>query len=58
MKAREWGIPVVGAKWLRDWGQEQADARDAEVCKAGALVKGKGKAVPQQCELCSILGFH
>ena len=44
VKAREWGIPVVGVKWLRNWAQGQADERDTEMRRASLDRKGKGRA--------------
>lgn len=45
VKARTWGIPVVGVKWLREWAQAQADERDADARRESQARKGKGREV-------------
>ncbi|KAK4704573.1 DNA replication regulator DPB11, partial [Phenoliferia sp. Uapishka_3] len=42
-KACEWGIPVVGSKWLRDWVQEQEDKQQEELRRKSIARKGKGR---------------
>lgn len=39
LRANEWGIPIVGSEWLREFGVSKAEARRER--------KGKGKAAAE-----------
>lgn len=39
-KAKEWGVQIVGVKWLKEFGRQKAEERDRE---ERDRKKGKGK---------------